>query len=166
MNLLMLRDEAIRLGSQQEQSHGRIISGLAVAATHDRRHADAQAVGEDAEPLHSLRCSGLPPFLGARPTPPRSRICAATSCTWWISGTSPISLNAAITGLKFFFEVTLGQGELMAKMQPVRVPRTLPVVLSREEVGAPDRGGAQPEGTRRRCRWPTAPACAPARWWR
>jgi len=49
-------------------------------------------------------------------------------------GVSPVSLNAAITGLKFFFEVTLGQGELMAKMQPVRVPRTLPVVLSREEV--------------------------------
>jgi integrase len=49
------------------------------------------------------------------------------------SGTSPISLNAAITALKFFFEVTLNQGELMAKMQPVRVPRTLPVVLSRDE---------------------------------
>ena len=49
-------------------------------------------------------------------------------------GTSPISLNAAITGLKFFFDVTLDDGELMAKMQPVRVPRTLPVVLSREEV--------------------------------
>ena len=49
-------------------------------------------------------------------------------------GTSPISLNATITGLKFFFEVTLDRGELMAKMQPVRVPRTLPVVLSREEV--------------------------------
>ena len=49
-------------------------------------------------------------------------------------GVSPISLNAAITGLKFFFEVTLGNSELMAKMQPVRVPRTLPVVLSREEV--------------------------------
>ena len=48
-------------------------------------------------------------------------------------GTSPVSLNAAITGLKFFFEVTLDRGELMAKMQPVRVPRTLPVVLSREE---------------------------------
>lgn len=48
-------------------------------------------------------------------------------------GTSPVSLNAAITGLKFFFEVTLGQGELMAKMQPVYMPRTLPVVLSREE---------------------------------
>jgi len=49
-------------------------------------------------------------------------------------GISPITLNATLTGLKFFFDVTLDRGELMAKMQPVRVPRTLPVVLSREEV--------------------------------
>lgn len=49
-------------------------------------------------------------------------------------GISPVSLNAAITGLKFFCEVTLDRAELMAKMQPVRLPRTLPVVLSREEV--------------------------------
>jgi site-specific recombinase XerD len=49
-------------------------------------------------------------------------------------GTSPITLNATITGLKFFFEVTLDRGELMARMQPVYVPRRLPVVLSREEV--------------------------------
>ena len=49
-------------------------------------------------------------------------------------GTSPITLNATITGLKFFFDVTLDRGELLAKMQPVRVPHTLPVVLSREEV--------------------------------
>jgi integrase/recombinase XerD len=49
-------------------------------------------------------------------------------------GISPISLNAAITGLKFFFEVTVGDTERMAKMQPVYLPRTLPVILSREEV--------------------------------
>ncbi len=49
-------------------------------------------------------------------------------------GTSPITLNATLTGLKFFFDVTLDRSELMAKMQPVRVPRTLPVILSREEV--------------------------------
>lgn len=49
-------------------------------------------------------------------------------------GTSPITLNATITGLKFFFDVTLERAELMAKMNPVFVPRTLPVVLSREEV--------------------------------
>src|SRR6516225_11256951 len=49
-------------------------------------------------------------------------------------GVSPVSLNAAITGLKFFFEITLHQPELMARMQPVRVPRVLPVVLSPDEV--------------------------------
>jgi site-specific recombinase XerD len=49
-------------------------------------------------------------------------------------GTSPITLNATITGLKFFFDVTLGRIELMAKMQPVRVAQKLPVVLSRPEV--------------------------------
>ena len=49
-------------------------------------------------------------------------------------GTSPITLNATLTGLKFLFDVTLDRGELVAKMQPVRVPHTLPVVLSREEV--------------------------------
>jgi integrase/recombinase XerD len=48
-------------------------------------------------------------------------------------GISAVSLNAAITGLKFFCEITLGRPELMAGMQPARVPRTLPVVLSREE---------------------------------
>src|SRR4029450_6917761 len=50
------------------------------------------------------------------------------------TGTSPIQLNATLSGLKFFFDVTLGRGELMAKMQPVRVPQKLPVVLSPEEV--------------------------------
>jgi site-specific recombinase XerD len=50
------------------------------------------------------------------------------------TGTSPITLNATLCGLRFFFDVTLGRGELMAKMQPVRVPQKLPVVLSPEEV--------------------------------
>ena len=49
-------------------------------------------------------------------------------------GTSPITLNATITGLKFFFDVTLDRAQVMAKMQPVRVPRKLPVILSRDEV--------------------------------
>jgi site-specific recombinase XerD len=48
-------------------------------------------------------------------------------------GVSPITLNATITGLKFFFEVTLKRPELMSKMSHVHVARTLPVVLSREE---------------------------------
>jgi integrase/recombinase XerD len=49
-------------------------------------------------------------------------------------GISPITLNATITGLKSFFDVTLDRVELMAKMQPVYVPRTLPVVSGCAEV--------------------------------
>ncbi len=49
-------------------------------------------------------------------------------------GTSPMTINATISGLKFFFDVTLGRSELMARMQTVREPQRLPVVLSREEV--------------------------------
>jgi integrase/recombinase XerD len=50
------------------------------------------------------------------------------------AGISPASLNAAISGLKFFFDITLDHAELMARMQPVHLPRTLPVILSRAEV--------------------------------
>jgi site-specific recombinase XerD len=44
------------------------------------------------------------------------------------------TLNATLTGLRFFFEFTLGRPEVMTKTYPVRVARTLLVVLSREEV--------------------------------
>jgi integrase/recombinase XerD len=44
------------------------------------------------------------------------------------------SVNAAVTALQFFFDVTLGRGELMAKMSHVHQPRKLPTVLGREEV--------------------------------
>ena len=49
-------------------------------------------------------------------------------------GVSPASLNAAISGLKFFFSVTLDRPEAMAKMQPVHLPRKLPEILSPDEV--------------------------------
>ena len=37
-------------------------------------------------------------------------------------GMSPVSINAAITGLKFFSEITLDRRDLISKMRPVRVP--------------------------------------------
>jgi site-specific recombinase XerD len=49
-------------------------------------------------------------------------------------GASPITLNATIVGLNFLFSVTLGRPEAMAKMQSVRVPQRLPVILSKEEM--------------------------------
>ncbi len=48
-------------------------------------------------------------------------------------GVSAITINATITALRFFFDVTLGRDDAMAKMSYVRVPQKLPVVLSREE---------------------------------
>ena len=45
-------------------------------------------------------------------------------------GTSPVSLNAAITGLKFFFEITL-ETRTDRRMRPVRVPHNLPVIQPR-----------------------------------
>ena len=49
-------------------------------------------------------------------------------------GATPQTLNVTISGLKFFFDITLNRPAVMAKMQPVKYPRKLPVVLSREEV--------------------------------
>ena len=49
-------------------------------------------------------------------------------------GATPATMRTTLSGLKFFFEVTVGHGEVMAKVAPVRLPQTLPVVLSREEV--------------------------------
>jgi integrase/recombinase XerD len=49
-------------------------------------------------------------------------------------GMSSRSLNATITGLRFFFKITLEHPELMAKMSHVYEPRKLPIILSLEEV--------------------------------
>ncbi len=59
------------------------------------------------------------------------------------SGVSRISLNAAVTALRFFFEISLGRGELMAAMSYVRVARTLPVVLSLADQCAPGGGSGR-----------------------
>jgi site-specific recombinase XerD len=50
------------------------------------------------------------------------------------NGTSSTTINATITGLKFFFEVTLARNDALAKMSHVYEPQKLPVVLSVEEV--------------------------------
>lgn len=50
-------------------------------------------------------------------------------------GTSRTTINATISGLRFFFEITLERPEVMKKVKPVPVERKLPVILSVEEVG-------------------------------
>ena len=50
------------------------------------------------------------------------------------TGVSNISINATISGLRFFFEVTLEDRDRLRKMSTVHEPRKLPVILSPVEV--------------------------------
>jgi len=50
------------------------------------------------------------------------------------AGVSSITLNATITGLRFFFEETLNRHDALTGMSHVYEPRKLPVILSIEEV--------------------------------
>ena len=50
------------------------------------------------------------------------------------TGVSNTTINNTITGLRFLFEVTLDDQNVMKKMSPIYEPRQLPVVLSGEEV--------------------------------
>lgn len=49
-------------------------------------------------------------------------------------GVSNTTINATITGLRFFFEVTLDRPEAMKKTSPIYKPQKLPLVLSANEV--------------------------------
>lgn len=49
-------------------------------------------------------------------------------------GVSSTTINATISGLRFFFEVTLDQPQMLRRMSPVRAPQKLPRVLSIEDV--------------------------------
>ncbi len=50
------------------------------------------------------------------------------------NGVSSKTINATITGLKFFFAVTLEDHQVLRKMSSVHEPRRLPVILNTEEV--------------------------------
>ena len=64
-------------------------------------------------------------------------------------GVSPITLNATITGLKFFFEVTLKRPELMGKMSHVRVVRNLAGGFEPRGGEPPDRERQHPQASHR-----------------
>ena len=50
------------------------------------------------------------------------------------NGISWAALNQTVCALKFFYGVTLGQAELPERIPYARRPRTLPIVLSADEV--------------------------------
>lgn len=49
-------------------------------------------------------------------------------------GTSNVSINCIITGLRFFFRTTLDSSQTIEKINHVPTPRKLPIVLTKEEV--------------------------------
>lgn len=73
-------------------------------------------------------------YLGRSPDPATDEDLRRFQLHLVDQGASPITLNATIVGLNFLFEVSLGRPELMAKMQSVRVPHKLPVILNKDEV--------------------------------
>ena len=50
------------------------------------------------------------------------------------NGVSNKTINATITGLRFFFEVTLEDRQILRRMSTVHEPRNLPLILSPDEV--------------------------------
>jgi site-specific recombinase XerD len=136
----MLAIEAIRLGHRQEQDHeclhpDPISHRLAAAPAHARGHAHAPVCRAHAGGLHPRRAQAcrLP---GTRsPHTATAEDLRRFQLHLVDTGTGPVTINATLTGLKFFFDITLGRPELMLKMTHVAVPRKLPVILSPEEVG-------------------------------
>ena len=50
------------------------------------------------------------------------------------NGASSHTINVTVTGLRFFFETTMENHEVMRKMSTIREPRRLPTILSADEV--------------------------------
>ena len=104
----------------------------------------------------SVRCAGSR-YLGRAPDSATVEDLRNYQLHLVDTGTSPMSLNAAISGLKFFFDITLQRGELMARMQPVRLPQRRWCSAARSR--APDRRLQQsqtPDGAVARLRDRTA----------
>ena len=73
-------------------------------------------------------------FLGASPDSATAEDLRRFQLHLVEQGISSSTLNGTITGLKFFFETTLGRSDVMAKMSHVYEAQKLPVVLSVKEV--------------------------------
>ena len=77
-------------------------------------------------------------------------------------GATSTNINQILTGLRFFYTVTLSRPEVLAKVSHVHEAEKLPVILSMEEVTRLLKSAAT-SSTRQRCRWPTGRGCAPAK---
>ncbi len=91
-------------------------------------------------------------FFGRSPDQARAEDLRRYQVHMRSSGASATNMNTAVSGLRFFFGVTLSRGDAQVGMTTVRQPRKLPVILRPEEVARLLR---RARSTRRRCRWPT-----------
>jgi integrase len=70
----------------------------------------------------------------ALPTRLNRRRCAAFGCIWRRAARARQKINATVSALRFFFNVTLDRPDLAKHLSFMRDPRKVPVVLSPEEV--------------------------------
>ena len=106
------------------------------------------------EPIRNATTSAsskaLPRFLGAPPDTATAEDVRRFQVHQRESGMQPQSINNSVSGLRFFFTVTLNRPDLSLRLVLVRFPRKLPDVLSVEEVGRLQFFGAQAELNERR----------------
>jgi site-specific recombinase XerD len=104
----MLANEAIRLVLQQEPNHD-LLTGKhqPTAPAHDRRLAPRT------QDIYLRIVREFARFLGRSPHTATVEGLRRYQLYLVDHGTSAVSLNHAITGLKFFFTVTLDRPELM-----------------------------------------------------
>ena len=76
----------------------------------------------------------LAAFLGRSPNTATAEELRLFQLQMVNEGASTGTLNSTVSGLRFFFEVTLSQPEILKKVTYVNQPRKLPIILSRDEV--------------------------------
>jgi site-specific recombinase XerD len=90
------------------------------------------APGTQSTYLYAVR--RLAKFLGRSPDTATAEDLRAFQVHLVDADITPTMLNRTITGLRFFFNVTVGQPDRLSLMSPVRMPDRLPEILSPEDV--------------------------------
>lgn len=73
-------------------------------------------------------------FLGHSPQSATAEDLRQFQLLMTTQGDSTSTINSTISGLRFFFEVTLDDPKVMKKMSAIYQPRKIPVVLSQQEI--------------------------------
>ncbi len=93
-----------------------------------------RGLGDKARQAHIRAIKDFAGFLKRSPDTATADDLRAYQLHMTNAGVTPTTFNARIVALRFFFATTCGREEMKRHMQFRRQPRTLPVVLSIEEV--------------------------------